>query len=128
MLNKIIALFFMSVLASSVYANGYDLVNLKQQGLVGEQADGYLSIVDKNSGYESIQNKINRADDYIRIQKEIDKINKQRKVYYNETAKKNSVERSQIENIFGLKLLEKTKKEGGYIKDKKGKWQSYGFD
>lgn len=128
MLNKIITLFFISVLASAVYANDYNLINLKQQGLVGEQANGYLSIVNKNSGYKSIQNKINRADDYIRIQKEIDKINKQRKTYYDETAKQKGAKRHQIESIFGQKLLEKTKKEGGYIKNKKGKWQSYGFD
>lgn len=119
MLNKIIIVFFVSVLATSVYANGYELINLKQQGLVGEQVDGYLSIVDKN------MNKANRTDNYAHIQKQINKINKDRKSYYDKTAKQNSVKRTQIEKVFGLKLLEKTKKEGGYIKNEKGEWKSY---
>jgi uncharacterized protein len=82
----------------------------KSQGLVGEQADGYLGVV---SG-KSIS-----AD----LQREVDANNIQRKTYYTEVAAKNGTTVEQAGIATALKLVATKVASGEYYQDGSGAWK-----
>ena len=76
----------------------------KNQGLVGEQPDGYLGVVAKSGN----------ADDIVKL------INDARRAEYQRVAKDNSIALPDVEAIAGQKAMEKTP-SGQYVQVNK-KW------
>lgn len=84
------------------------LGDAKQQGLVGEQYDGYLGVV-VSSPSPSVRALVND-------------INGKRRAEYNRIAKANGISVSDVEALAGRKSLEKTY-SGGYIKLEGQDWR-----
>ena len=84
------------------------LTQPKADGLIGEQANGYLGLVVQNVP----------AD----IKKLVDDVNASRKVGYQEIATKQGVSLSEVEKVGGNTALEKTL-EGNYVRDANGVWR-----
>ncbi|WP_029407799.1 YdbL family protein [Thiomicrorhabdus sp. Milos-T2] len=80
------------------------LSSVKQQGLVGEQPDGYLGVIKNQNNAQNVTQLINQA----------------RKQQYNKLAKTHNISLSEIEALAGKKAIEKTP-SGLYIKIN-GKW------
>lgn len=76
----------------------------KSQGLVGEQADGYLGTVKSNSKAADIAAQINQA----------------RRAKYQQVANKNGISLKDVESIAGKKAIERTP-SGQYVRIK-GRW------
>ena len=83
------------------------LTRPKADGLIGEQANGYLGLVVQNVP----------AD----IKKLVDDVNASRKAGYQEIAAKQGVSLSEVEKVGGNTALEKTL-EGNYVRDANGVW------
>ncbi len=79
----------------------------KAQGLVGEQANGYLGIVGSVS-----------AD----IKRQVDEINLKRREKYRDVAKKNGTSLAAVEAIVGEKLIGRAK-SGEFVMGADGKWR-----
>ena len=96
---KILRVTMLSALlfCSAVFA--LELGEAKQNGLVGEQENGYLGAV------------VNRSD----VLELVGEINVKRKAKYIELAKKNNIDLSQVEKLAAKKAFEKTAK-GHYVK------------
>lgn len=109
---KPVNLFIISLLLTlSSYAWSMDLSTamsklstVKNQGLVGEQQDGYLGVVKNQNDAQSVVQLINQA----------------RNEQYQKMAKTHNVNLSEIEALAGKKAIEKTS-SGHYIKID-GKW------
>ncbi|MBF6058076.1 MULTISPECIES: YdbL family protein [Thiomicrorhabdus] len=76
----------------------------KQEGLVGEQPDGYLGVVKNKNDAKNIVSLINKA----------------RKEQYQKMAKEHKLKLSDVEALAGKKAIQKTS-SGHYIKVD-GKW------
>ncbi|MGI0117690.1 YdbL family protein [Zooshikella sp. RANM57] len=81
------------------------LEDAKQQGLVGEQLNGYLGLVVNNAAAKQL----------------ITEINQKRKQKYEQLAKRNGVPLSTIGKLAGQKAIEKTP-PGQYIQNTGGQW------
>ena len=94
------ALFALSlpVLAMNLQQAMAALAQAKAQGLVGEQANGYLGAVQSNS----------EANDIVKL------INDARRAEYAKLAKQNSIAVADVEAMAGKKALERTS-SGHYI-------------
>jgi len=94
------ALFALSlpVLAMNLQQAMAALAQAKAQGLVGEQANGYLGAVQNNS----------EANDIVKL------INDARRAEYTKLAKQNSIAVADVEAMAGKKALERTS-SGHYI-------------
>ncbi len=77
----------------------------KADGLIGEQANGYLGLV--------------RQDVPPEIKALVRKVNAKRKARYQSIADKSNIALSEVEKVGGTKALEKTA-PGNYIKDSSG--------
>jgi len=93
-------------LSSPSWAIG--LQDAKAQGLLGEQADGYLGLVKPNAP----------AD----VKALMNHINAQRKQAYQSIAQKNQTKLQVVEALAGKKAIERTPK-GQYIRSPSGGWQ-----
>jgi len=91
---------FVAIAASS-------LSQPKADGLIGEQADGYLGLVVANAP----------AD----IKKLVAEINAKRKAGYQEIATKQGTSLSEVEKVGGNTAYEKTLR-GNYFRDANGVW------
>jgi len=80
----------------------------KADGLIGEQANGYLGLVSPNAP----------AD----IQALVRDVNAKRKARYQSIAQEQSVPVSEVEKVGGATAIEKTL-SGNYIKDTSGRWR-----
>lgn len=94
----------LSFVFTPVWAIGLD--DAKQQGLVGEQLNGYLGVVKSNAEAKQLVNSIN----------------KKRRAAYADKAKKAGVGIEVIETRIGQRLIERAK-PGQYVQDAGGKWK-----
>ncbi|MDF2178181.1 YdbL family protein [Aliiglaciecola sp. CAU 1673] len=93
-ISLLIALLFSSFLAFAL-----ELDQAKDQGLVGEQPDGYLGVIKASKDVQALVNDINAK----------------RKEKYLELANQNNLQLSQVEALAGKKAVEKTQ-TGHYVK------------
>ena len=104
--------FFLVVLggftAGAAVAADMSLADAKREGLVGEQNDGYLGVVD--SGSSSAVSSLVRS------------VNSKRRAEYERIAKSNEISRADVEALAGQKALQKTA-AGNYIKRQGQGWQ-----
>ena len=75
-------------------ALGADLDQAKQNGLVGERADGYLGLVDESA-----------AEDVVMLVKSV---NNKRREEYRRIAEKNDLTLEQVQALAGKKAIERT--------------------
>ena len=80
----------------------------KADGLIGEQANGYLGLV--------------RQDVSADIKALVSDVNTRRKARYQDIARKQSVPLADVEKVGGTTAIDKTKR-GNYIKDSSGAWR-----
>ncbi len=80
----------------------------KADGLIGEQANGYLGLVSQNVP----------AD----IKALVRDVNAKRKARYQSIAQKQSVALSEVEKVGGTTAIDRTLR-GNYIKDSSGRWR-----
>jgi uncharacterized protein YdbL (DUF1318 family) len=93
------------VLLSAVPAFALSLDEAKQQGLVGEQPDGYLGARSQDDAVKSL----------------VSEVNNKRKELYQQIAAKNNTPVGAVEALAGEKAIEKTDK-GNYVQTKAGAW------
>ena len=84
------------------------LTQPKADGLIGEQADGYLGLV--------------REDVPDEIRKLVKEVNAKRRAGYQEIALKQGASLSEVEKVGGNTAYEKTL-EGNYVRDVNGVWR-----
>jgi uncharacterized protein YdbL (DUF1318 family) len=80
----------------------------KADGLIGEQANGYLGLV--------------RTDVSADVKKLVDKTNAKRKTGYQKIARKQGTTLSEVEKVGGNTAFQKTLK-GNYYRDASGAWR-----
>jgi uncharacterized protein YdbL (DUF1318 family) len=91
----------------TAFAADLSLADAKQQGLVGEQYDGYLGVVAQaQSGT---------------VQSLVTSINTKRRAQYQRIAKTNGISVADVEALAGQKALQKTA-AGNYVKAQGGDW------
>ncbi len=100
------AVIAIAILGASLPSAALDLDSAKQQGLVGEQTDGYVAAVPANAP----------AD----VQALVADVNAQRRVAYQEIAKKNGTKVEDVAMLAAQKLLARAP-AGAWIRDK-GQW------
>ena len=83
------------------------LQDAKAQGLVGEQANGYLGLVKTSAGAE--------------VKAMMNNINAQRKKEYQAIARRNNTELKVVEALAGKKAIDRTP-PGQYVKLPSGQW------
>ena len=91
-----------------VAAAGLSLGEAKQQGLVGEQYDGYLGAVASNPT-PAVRTLVND-------------VNGKRRAKYSQIAQTNDLTVSNVESLAGKKSIQKTA-SGNYVKAQGGSWQ-----
>ena len=84
------------------------LTQPKANGLIGEQANGYIGLVTKDVP----------AD----IKKQVDETNTKRKAGYQKIARKQGTSLSEVEKVGGNTAFQKTLK-GNYYRDAGGTWR-----
>lgn len=89
----------------SLNAFAISLQDAKTQGLVGEQANGYLGIVKSSPDANALAKQVNSK----------------RKAHYQKIAKKNGISVNEVAKLAAEKAMKATKK-GQYIQSKNGKW------
>ena len=104
--NVFLAL-LISMMAVSVAAAS-PLTKPKADGLIGEQADGYVGLV--------------RQDVPADIRKLVNDVNAKRKAGYQKIAAKEGTSLKDVEKVGGNTAIEKTLK-GNYIRDASGAWR-----
>jgi len=88
------------LLVFAAAAHAMDLDAAKSRGLVGERADGYLGIVVANPSAE--------------VEALVEEVNGKRRDRYEEIARSNGIEVSEVEALAGQKAIEKTA-SGGWV-------------
>jgi len=104
--NTFLAL-LISMLSISV-AVASPLSQPKADGLIGEQANGYIGLVKQNVP----------AD----IKKLVNDVNAKRKAGYQKIAKKQGTSLAEVERVGGNTAIDKTLR-GNYIRDASGAWR-----
>ena len=98
-------LFLLCTLLFSFSACALELSDAKEQGLVGEQTDGLLGVVETSQ----------QAEDLVKD------INAKRLLKYKQIAEKNSMTLEQVSLLAGEKAIKKTP-AGQYIQNSSGQW------
>jgi len=96
----------LALIATALPAASLSLGDAKAQGLVGEQADGYVGLV--GSGPPDAR-------------KLADKVNAKRRAEYGEIAKKRGVKTEAVAAIAGKKLVQRAAK-GQFVRGSDGRW------
>jgi uncharacterized protein YdbL (DUF1318 family) len=104
--NVFLALLISTMAVSIAVAS--TLAQPKADGLIGEQANGYIGLVKKDVP----------AD----IKKLVDKTNAKRKTGYQKIARKQGTTLSEVEKVGGNTAFQKTLK-GNYYRDASGTWR-----
>lgn len=104
LMQKLIITVFTVLFSVGVLAT--DISSLKNQGIVGENANGYVELVVSSASPEA--------------QSLVNSINSRRKSIYQKQAKKNNLSLAEVEAIAGKRNVSKTK-SGHYIKPA-GSW------
>ncbi len=107
-IRQIFAALLISLLTVSIAMAASPLTQPKADGLVGEQANGYLGLVTQ-SAPSNIKNLVNET-------------NAKRKAGYQGIAAKQGTRLSEVEKVGGMTAIEKTLK-GNYIRDTNGNWR-----
>ena len=97
-----------SLLMVSIAVAGSPLTQPKADGLIGEQANGYLGLVAQNAPSS--------------IKKLVSDTNAKRKAGYQKIAAKQGTSLSDVEKVGGNTAIEKTSR-GNYIRDANGTWR-----
>ena len=100
------ALLFSSLMVSVAIAGA--LTQAKADGLIGEQANGYLGLVDQNAPAE--------------IKSLVIKVNAKRKAGYQKIAQEKGTDLGEVEKVGGKTVIEKTL-QGNYIREAGGSWK-----
>lgn len=95
----------LSLAASPAIAQGMSLDEAESRGLVGEQLDGYLGIVEAAPGVQALVNDINLK----------------RRQLYRDIARKNGIPLSAVEKLAGKKAIEKSQ-PGEIVQNANGEW------
>ncbi len=106
-INKVFLALLISMMAVSV-AVASPLTQPKADGLIGEQANGYIGLV--------------KQDVPANIKKLVNDVNAKRKAGYQKIASKQGTSLSEVERVGGNTAIEKTLK-GNYIRDASGVWR-----
>lgn len=93
------------LLATTVCVYAVDLQNAKSSGLIGEQLNGYLGVVDASAGSD--------------VRALVKDVNAKRKAKYESIASQNSTSLETVELLAGKKAVEKTQ-PGNYIQTATG--------
>ncbi len=104
--NVFLAL-LISMMAVSV-AVASPLSQPKADGLIGEQANGYIGLVQQNAPAN--------------IKKLVNDVNAKRRAGYQKIAKKQGTSLAEVERVGGNTAIEKTLR-GNYIRDANGTWR-----
>lgn len=104
--NVLLALLISMLTVSVALASA--LTQPKADGLIGEQANGYIGLV--------------REDVPAEIRQLVDEVNAKRKAGYQKIAEKQGTSLADVEMIGGNKTIEKTL-DGNYIRDGSGVWR-----
>ena len=107
-IRQIFAALLISLLAVSVAVANSPLTQPKADGLIGEQANGYLGLVTPNVPSN--------------IKKLVNDTNAKRKAGYQKIAAKQGTSLSEVEKVGGMTAIEKTLR-GNYIRDTNGNWR-----
>jgi uncharacterized protein YdbL (DUF1318 family) len=108
-ITRVIFALFIGMLAVSVSAAGDSkLAQPKADGLIGEQANGYIGLV--------------KNDVPADIKKLVNDVNAKRKAGYQKISNKQGVSLSEVEKVGGNTAFEKTRK-GNYVRDANGRWR-----
>jgi len=105
--NVFLAL-LISMMAVSIASAASPLTQPKADGLIGEQANGYIGLVQQNVP----------AD----IKKLVNDVNAKRRAGYQQIAKKEGTSLAEVERVGGNTAIGKTLK-GNYIRDASGVWR-----
>ena len=105
--NVFLAL-LISMMAMSVAVAASPLTQPKADGLIGEQANGYIGLVQQSVP----------AD----IKKLVNDVNAKRRAGYQKIAKKQGTSLAEVERVGGNTAIEKTLR-GNYIRDASGNWR-----
>ena len=103
LLTKLSCVFFVSAITFSAWA--ISLGDAKQQGLVGEMANGYLGMVVDSAETKAL----------------VESVNAKRKSIYIDLARKNKITLQQVSALAGEKAFSKTQ-SGHFIKNSNGEW------
>jgi hypothetical protein len=109
--NWITNVFFallISMMAMSVAVAASPLTQPKADGLIGEQANGYIGLVKQNAPAN--------------IKKLVNDVNAKRRAGYQNIAKKQGTSLAEVEMVGGKTAIEKTLR-GNYIRDASGAWR-----
>ncbi len=108
-MTRVILALLIGILTVSVsVASESPLTQPKADGLIGEQADGYIGLV--------------RDDVPADIRRLVNEVNAKRKAGYEKIAAQQGVPLSEVEKVGGVKAFEKTLK-GNYVRDANGNWR-----
>ena len=105
--NKLIFALLICVVTMAI-AVASELTKPKADGLIGEQANGYVGLVTQDVP----------AD----IRRLVDEVNARRKAGYQRIADREGTALSEVEKVGGKTAFEKTLK-GNYIRDASGTWR-----
>ena len=105
--NVFLAL-LISMMAVSIASAASPLTQPKADGLIGEQANGYIGLVKQNVP----------AD----IKKLVNDVNAKRRAGYQNIAKKQGTSLAEVERVGGNTAIDKTLR-GNYIRDASGAWR-----
>jgi len=97
-----------SMMMVSVAVAASPLTQPKADGLIGEQANGYIGLVKQNVP----------AD----VKKLVNDVNAKRKTGYQKIANKQGTSLAEVERVGGNTAIEKTLR-GNYIRDASGAWR-----
>jgi len=103
-----LAFALIAALGTLASASGLDLERAKDQGLVGERADGYVGIV------------VAHAD--APVQALVNGVNAKRRAAYEEIARKNGTSVDAVAVLAGAKLIERAA-SGEWVTDADGVWR-----
>ncbi len=103
-----LAFVLIAALGTTAKASGIDLERAKDQGLVGEKADGYVGIV--------------VAQTNSLVQALVNQVNAKRRAAYEEIAKKNGTSVDAVARLAGEKLIERAA-QGEWVTDADGVWR-----
>ncbi len=107
-LRQIFVMLLISLMAVPVAIAESPLTQPKAEGLIGEQADGYLGLVTQNVP----------AD----IRQLVAEVNAQRKAGYQQIAAEQGTSLAAVEQVGGNTAIEKTR-PGNYVRDANGLWR-----
>ncbi len=108
LITKILFALLISLMTMSVAVAASPLAKPKADGLIGEQANGYIGLVKQNVS----------AD----IKKLVNDANANRRSGYQSIAKKQGTSMAEVEKVGGQTAMDKTLR-GNYIRDASGVWR-----